>query len=175
MKVTMTKREKAPISIDAFSAKATVEKALERVRGLGVRMIPRPLTRDGKPLDPVLPPDLTLLNDIQLGKLFSEFACMAQYVQFSMAQKSVDTAVRRREEKFIRAKVRLSKVGTVADKESKVEVDPVARKAAFETSVSESTEVLTEAVMQQYLIGRDACSREMTRRQWTMRDPNAGR
>lgn len=135
------------------------------LKELDVRTVPRPKEAGGIPLNPVLPSDLTLLDDVELGRLFSEFACMAQYVKLRLAVKAVMFSYAKRGEKIVRAKTRLEKSGTVEDKSAKVEVDPRVREASFQTLVSEGADSLTDAVMECYLIGRDMCNREQTRRQ----------
>lgn len=127
--------------------------------------VPRPVTTDGSLLNPRLPPDLTVLNDIMLAKLFSEFACMAQYAKLHLARMAVMAAEAKRNEKLVRAKIRLEKSGQVGDRDAKTEIDPKTVEASFNTHVASGTFDLSEAVMEGYLIGRDACSREQTRRQ----------
>lgn len=170
--------KKHDISKD-MSDKAAMARMHARVEAMKLRLPPRPMKRlkggEEIPLDPALPSDLTLLTDEKLGRLFSEFACMAQYVTFTLAMRSVEASAKKAREKFTRAKVRMEKTGTVVDKEAKVEVDPRTREAVFDHTVADGTEVLTRAVMEGYLIGRDACSREMTRRQMTRDDPNPRR
>lgn len=133
--------------------------------GLGLSGVPRPVATDGSYLSPRLPPDLTVLDDVQLARLFSEFACMAQYVKLHLARLAVVASAAKRQEKLMRAKVRLEKSGQVGDRDAKTEIDPKTVDASFATHVAVGTLELTEAVMEGYLIGRDACSREQTRRQ----------
>jgi hypothetical protein len=146
-------KEAAPIAASANFAAA------------GLSAIARPMRADGSALNPVLPMDLTVLDDVQLARLYSEFSLMAQYVKLQLARMVVEHSEDRRQEKMIRALVRLEKSGQVGDKDAKCEVDPKTRDSAYRTQVSYGTQVLTEAMMEAYLIGRDACSREQTRRQ----------
>lgn len=139
--------------------------AERRFAEIGLSEIPRPLKTDGNPLNPILPQDLTVLDDIQLARLYSEFCLMAQYVKLQLARKVVEHSEDKRQEKMTRALVRLAKSGQVGDKDSKTEIDPQTKDSAYRTQVSYGTQVLTEAMMEVYLIGRDACSREQTRRQ----------
>ena len=131
----------------------------------GLSAIKRPLREDGSPLNPVLPADLTFLDDIQLARLYSEFSLMSQYVKLQLARMVVEHSDDKRQEKMTRALVRLEKSGQVGDKDAKCEVDPKTRESAYRTQVSYGTQVLTEAMLESYLIGRDSCSREQTRRQ----------
>lgn len=137
---------------------------------LRVQAFPRPTKRDGTLLDPRLPSDLTVLNDVQLGRLYSEFACMAQYVQLHIAERAVEYSLAKAEDRHVRARVRLTKSGTNGDKEAKTEMDPRAAKTGLRLFKGEAIHSMTEAVMAAYIIGRDATSREMTRRGLTSRD-----
>ena len=137
----------------------------DKIKPMMIKKIQRPVDENGDPLNPVLPPDLTALTDECLGRLFSEFACMAQYVKLHLAVRIVEVAEAKRSDKIMRARVRLEKTGTVEDKAAKVEVDPRTRKTSMSLLVDEGTETMTAAIMETYLIGRDACSREMSRRQ----------
>jgi len=130
-----------------------------------VRPPHRPLGDNGKPLNPILPTDLTRLNDVQLGRLQSEFACMAIYAKLHLAVRAIEHAAAKRAERLAKAKIRLEKSGTVDDKNAKVEVDPRVRAASFISLVREGGEVMTTALLESYVIGREACSREQTRRQ----------
>ena len=132
---------------------------------LGLAKIQRPIKRDGEPLDPALPPDLTMLNDTALGRIHGEFAAMAKYVQLELARRAVQAAVTRKMEKKIRAKVRLTQSGTNPDKEAKTEADGRVQAVVMAGLVHEGVETLTQSMMAAYLIGRDAASREMSRRQ----------
>lgn len=135
-----------------------------KFKSLGLTVPRRPKTLDGEDLNPELPADLTALTDQELGRLHGEFACMAQYIQLRLAQRSVETSVYKSEERKLRAKVRLEKTGTNPDKEAKAEVDPRVRELGFHYLVAEGAQTMTDAAMSAFLIGRDATSREMTRR-----------
>ncbi len=138
---------------------------------LKIKVIDRPLGKDGLVLDPVLPRDLTQLNDTKLGVLYSEFSLMAQYVQLQIALLAVDKAVDQRRLKVDRARVALEKKGRVIDVAPLTEVDPRTRAAEFRALVSEGQHTLSKAAMEVYVIGRETCSREMTRRGLTRDDP----
>jgi hypothetical protein len=120
---------------------------------------------DGEYLNPVLPTDLTVLDDVAVGRLFSEFACMAIYVKLCLAVRVVETAEVKRSDKIMRARVRLEKEGTVEDKAAQVEIDHRTKSVSRELLLGEGVETLTSALMEAYLIGRDAVSRELSRRQ----------
>ena len=144
----------------------------DKFRRMGLPLPRRPKDRDGKDLNPQLPTDLTALNDAQLGKVYGEFCVMAQYAQTRLAVHSVTKSVQEAARRYAAAETRLRKEGTVADKASQAEVDPRVRARAVAVLVGESVETLTQAVLEGYLIGRDALSREMTRRSWAFERKN---
>lgn len=123
-------------------------------------------------LNPRLPINLTSLNDVQLGRLHGEFCLMAQYVQLQMAVKAVEKATAQKAEKITRAESLLRRSGTVADKAAQVEIDPRVLARSLSSLVGENVEKLSEAFFEVFLIGRDACSREMSRRQWISKESN---
>lgn len=148
--------------IDDFQA---VEMAKARLKAASLRMMNRPVDEDKKPLDPRLPENITYLSSEELGNLFAQFAIMSQYTIQVVAIAAVERAARARIDKFTRARAHLQKTGTIADKAAKVEVDQAVRQTGFELLKGDSTTTLTEALLNSYVIGRDTCSREMTRRQ----------
>lgn len=127
----------------------------------------RPLNEEGKPLNPKLPQDLTALDDLQLGHLYTQFSRMAQYAQLQLAFFGVERGVHRQMEKRMRAEFRLQQEGTVSDKNDAVEANKDIQAVQELASVGEYSEQLTQGYLHQYAIGREACSRELTRRQVT--------
>jgi hypothetical protein len=169
------KVEKADeVKPEVASARPVEDRVMDRVRErfdtLRVRTPARPTDSKGEPLNPRLPNDLTTLNDEELGRVFSEFACMCVYVKMHLAVRAVEHAEAKRRDKITRAQVRLTKEGTVEDKAAQVEVDSKTRSSSYELLVVEGTEVMTSALMESFLIGRDAASREMSRRQAAFRE-----
>lgn len=141
-----------------------IEQMRQRLKLMKVRAIPRPRNRKGDWLNPTLPTDITLVTDEALGRIHSEFACMAQYVQFQLALRAVEHAVSKREERVVRARIRLTKSGTNDDKAAKTEVASETRAASLTAMIGEAEEMLTQSLLDGYVIGKDVSSREMTRR-----------
>lgn len=137
-----------------------------RLKQLQLGRLRRPTRKDGSLLEPKLPPDLTVLSDQKLGSLFTEFCAMAQYSKQVCSLFSVRRAVSSRRDRYERSRSRLMKQGTVDDKAAEVEVDPAVQKATVALLREEGTEMMTLALYESYIIGRDACSRELTRRQY---------
>src|SRR5690606_27348099 len=101
--------------------------------------------------DPVLPADLTRLNDQELGRLHSEFVCMAQYAKHIVAMRSIERTIARRREKIVRAQVRLKKQGSHHDRAAMVEVDNETVSSSFSATVAEGAELLTNAMFEGYI------------------------
>lgn len=150
-----------PVTLAEMETIPEVKRRFERMRLLSK---PRPTLADGEPLNPQLPIDLTVIDDENIGRLFSEFCVMAQYATERLAAHTVVRAAAEMREKHERAVSRLNKDGTVDDKAAQVQLDPKVRRWALETLTGEGVEALTKAMLESYLIGRDAVSREMTRR-----------
>lgn len=142
----------------------TLAEIRRRFDQMQMPFLKRPLGSSGKELNPKLPSDLTLLSDTRLGALFGEFCIMTQFAKQQLAAKRVQRAGAKVAEKYARAETRLRKEGSVPDKDAQVEVDRRVRSRAMEVLVTEGVETLTEAMLDAYIVGRDALSREMTRR-----------
>lgn len=141
-----------------------IELLRDRLRQMKLRVPRRPRGAHDRPLDPKVPRDITMLNDEQLGRLHGEFAAMVAYVNGQLGLKSVEAAIARRADKITRARVRLTKEGTVDDKAAETEIDPRVVETGELLLVAESVEVMTKAIYDGYVVGRDLCSRELTRR-----------
>ena len=147
-----------------------VRKAMKaRLKRMQLTMVPRPTKSDGSPLDPLLPPDLTRLNDVQLGRLYGEFCSMSQYVLMELAVQSVRKALAEHAERFFRSKAWLEQRGTVGDKESAVEMNEEVQRRSVTAIKESSLHTLKEALLQRYTVGKETTSRELTRRQITYR------
>lgn len=146
-----------------------IDKLRERLRSMRLKMPKRPKDENGDWLDPMLPADITMITDEELGRIHGAFALMAQYVKFQVSLRAVEHAIAKRAENSIRARVRLEKDGTVADKGAQVEMDVRTRDVSLEALIGESEERLTAAILDGYLIGRDASSREIARRKELLR------
>lgn len=166
----MPKVKSGKTSLPLFSEERFAEDLTRIALKAGIPRPQKPSRSDGSLIEPVLPPDLTVLTDEALGRLFSEFALCAQWAQLLLATYAVKTATKKRADKMTRAQVRLEKSGTNQDKEAKVELDPRTSESSYKLLLGEALSSLTDATLQGYLIGRDACSREMTRRAWA-REP----
>jgi|FreactcultureFD7_1027221.scaffolds.fasta_scaffold01281_4 hypothetical protein len=136
----------------------------KRLEELQVQLPARPM-KNGEPLSPRLPGDLTALNDIKLGQLYSEFCTVAQWAKAQLAVLSVEKSIAKYADRLLRSQTHLIKEGTVPDKAAQVESDSEVVKVYIDCLKTEGVEAITAAVLDGYIIGKDACSRELTRRQ----------
>jgi hypothetical protein len=155
-------KARTPQKDDSGDILDALRQQLTRMR---VRAVRRPVDAEGEPLQPQFPHDVSKLTDEALARRQSEFAAMAQYAQFQLALRAVEHSIARRADRITRAKVRLEKSGTNDDKAAKTEVDSRSRATSHLLLIAEGGERLTQAVLDGYIIGRDLCSREQTRRQ----------
>jgi hypothetical protein len=132
----------------------------ERLKEMKLSLPPPPTV-----LNPQLPKDITAVSDRDLGRLYGEFASMAMYVGPRVALQAMQAAVDKRSDKVCRSLSHLKQIGTVADKSAMVECDATVVRTSQALLVSESTHGVTEALYNGILVGRDALSREITRRQ----------
>jgi hypothetical protein len=171
VKVTAGSVRAATVNAAKDRAQAAQSEVLEllreRLQKMRLRVPRRPKDIDGNPLDPQMPADITMLNDEQLGRLHGEFAAMVSYVYGQLGLRAVEHSISKRADKLMRAQVRLGKSGTVEDKAASTETDSRTRAVSELLLVAEATERLTQAIHDGYLVGRDLCSRDMTRRMST--------
>ena len=143
---------------------------------LELHALKRPVDRKtGEPLEARLPSDLTALSDEQLGRRYTDFCRMAQYTQQRLAILGVEKAIAKTKDRYARAETRLLQTGPAADKLAKVEVDELVRERGIDLLTAEGVERITHALFESYVIGKDACSRELTRRMAVPPDPELRR
>lgn len=114
--------------------------------------------------DPRLPGDLSNLNDAQLGKLWTEYSAMVQWAKGVCANAEVEAAEVKRREKIVRAKAFLSAEGSREERAAQVETDPEVQRLSGEVMTLDGIATLATALFDGYMIGKDAVSRELTRR-----------
>jgi hypothetical protein len=143
------------------------ESLIQKLQRLNLNRVSRPVYEDGDPMDPQLPPDLTQLTDDALGSLYTEFCAMAQWVGFQHSVSSVSRARLEVAAKRIRSRVYLAQSGNREEKAALTDVNPEVRSIEDQLLLAQNLEMLAFPVLNSYLIGKEATSREMTRRQGT--------
>jgi hypothetical protein len=136
---------------------------------MNLHQINRPVDEKGDFLDPVLPTDMTQrgLNDDELGVLYTQFCAMAQWVGFQYAVTSRVRAHLEVEYKRVRSRAFLAKLGNREEKAAKADTDPQVMRAENDLIAAQDVEGLTYPVLNAFLIGKEATSREITRRSGT--------
>ena len=142
-----------------------VANLVRKLEGLRLRPIDRPVYADGSYLNATLPPDLTILTDEALGALYTEFCAMAQWVGFQYAVAQRTRAQLEVNTKRVRSRSYLSQHGNREEKAARSDIDPVVVAAEDELMVAQDIEGLSYPILNAYLIGKEATSREITRRQ----------
>lgn len=137
----------------------------EQFKSLRMAKPDRPITKDGEILEPRVPHDLTILTDQALGRLYSEFGCMAQYCQASLGWLESQKLLDKRAARLTRSEAKVMHQGRVATLEAHVDLDHKTRTKEDTAVVSEAVATITNAMLASYIIGKDVCSREIARRQ----------
>jgi hypothetical protein len=130
----------------------------------GVGPIARPASEDGTPDDPQLPYDVTALSYEELGTLYGRFVGMASYFEGEVALADIDAVEAESFLEHVRAKVRLRKAGTVADKDAKTANDREFIEAEMTSLKFTARAKLLKARLRGYEKAAAGLSREMSRR-----------
>ena len=155
------KKKAPPPRRKLFDAAAAVS---EQVRAMRLSKPDRPVTKDGEILEPRLPHDLTVLKDQDLGRLYSEFSVMMAYCQACLGWVESQKILDRRSARITRSMAKVSHKGKVALLEASVDLDEETLTKEDASTVSDAVAVITNAYFKSQEVGRDGCSREMTRR-----------
>jgi hypothetical protein len=147
------------------STEDRVKSLVKKLEVLRLRPIDRPTFSDGSPMEAALPPDLTIITDEELGELYTQFCAMAQWVGFQYAVAQRTRAQLEILAKRVRSRSYLSQHGNREEKAARSDIDPVVVSSEDELQVAADIEGLTYPVLNAYLIGKEATSREITRRQ----------
>lgn len=142
-----------------------VERARARVHAAGLTAWRRPAGPDGRALEPRLPPDLTALTDQAVGRLWTEFCAFVQFAKGVHALHAVEAAEAARADRLLRARVYLEQDATSREaRAAAAEADPRVAASGEALAVADATRELSYAVYEGANVGREAVSREMTRR-----------
>lgn len=134
------------------------------LRSLGLGRWPRPLEEDGSPMDPRLPPDITRVTDEELFRLYGQFCAMAQWVGFQLGIVQTQKLISEQERERLKSRLWLAETGNREDRKAKVDSNADFQRAENEALVKAALEGMTYPVFNGYLIGKEATSRELTRR-----------
>ncbi len=139
------------------------QQAIADTKKARLRLLKRPL--DGEaPIEPILPADITRLHNKELGKLYGQFCAMASYAHTQAALASIDWTYKMTVARFAKAKFLITATGKVTDKRLAMEADPEFQKYISEEAQAETTATLLQSVYEGYVLGKEATSREISRR-----------
>lgn len=133
---------------------------------LDARGIPRPQSVDW---EPELVDDVTDLGSRELGMLHARFVAVCQWLDTEVARAEIDAARAEAYMKHVAAEVRLSKSGTVADKDAKTLNDSRFSEAELTSLKADAKAKLLRARLKGYERYASALSREMSRREMEAR------
>lgn len=139
--------------------------AIAKLRKAGLPKPQKYAGEDGEVLAPVLDLNLASVSNMQLGNLLVAFTACAEYASYCAAIAAVDRTVELNIFAFVQAKVRLSKTGTVRNRDDKTATDPRVVAANAKFLEKDAIAELTAVVQKNYERGLSTISREITRRQ----------
>lgn len=126
---------------------------------------PLPIDPDsGKPVNPEMPADITLLDTSAVSHLMGQMSLVSAHLEEHLALAESAAANSEARLKHLTAEVLLTKSGTVADKNSKALVDPGVVRLQREVLLLQAKARLLRARLRGYEKMAGALSRELSRR-----------
>jgi hypothetical protein len=142
------------------------QQALARLKRAQLRLPRHPVNVDGSYAEPDLPPDITALAPQELGTLHGQLAAMAAYAGAASALAAVDLVDKQRALRTEKARAHLlaRTQKTQDERRAQVELTERVQLLAEQECVAQATRDLMQSVYDGYIVRKEACSREMTRR-----------
>lgn len=134
---------------------------------LKIPRIHRPLDEEGGELAPVLPASLQQLEDEQLTQLYTSFCAMTQWMGVIAARVSAHRAKLEMDLKRLRSRIFISSGGNRELKAAAVDVHPDVVALEEQFLIAQAMEGTVQATFSAYITGKEATSRDFTRRQGT--------
>ena len=158
---------KGSITVKKPKPKTLAERVLVHMRTKHAIEFPsRPVNHKQEEYTPSLPPDITTVTNVQLGRLQSEFASYADYVQGVLALAEIDHLESVDVEKTEEAKTRLSlHEGTLQEKADEAHLDPVATRRRQESLEAKARRTFLRNRLDQLERAMKVISREQSRRE----------
>jgi len=138
----------------------TTDAAIREVMRSGVF---EPVKPEG--IKPDMPVDVTRLTSEQLGMLYAQMVAMCEWMDWKVVCAEMVAANQEAYLSHVRAEIRLGKSGTVKDKDSKTECDPVFLREELKSLTLTAKAKLLRARLRGYERNAAALSREMSRRE----------
>lgn len=155
-----------------FKARTFVESKAEK---LELRIPKKPAEEE-----PILPSRISDLSDENLGNLHATFVGWFQYCAVQLALVDIDSTCANRVREFTESQIMLGE--TIYEKyegkstllKAYARVHPKAQRIIFETELARSLKVFLQAKLDGLEAGKEACSREITRRDQELKKRQLG-
>lgn len=149
--------------IEEFSLRQAAIAAAKKAQFKAFLKRPRDVKENA--LDPILPPDITVIHDRELGKLYGQFCAMAAYAHVKATLAHIDHIQYESVYEFSKTKEFLKQNDkTVTMKREKAKDASHVEQAAKKYLEAQAKHLLMESVLEGYQLGKEGCSREMSRR-----------
>jgi len=150
-----------------------VDRAVEALEEFNVGGQAQPTDADGYALDPQMPHDITAVTNTELGTLYGQFVAMATWLDGEATEKEMRAVEAEAYVDHLKAATRLSKTGTVPDKDARTNNDPEVISAEQELLVAQAKAKLLRTRVRGLERCASALSREITRRSPDLMNPDA--
>jgi len=140
------------------------DEGLIDLEGLGVTCPGQPVQSGGGEIRPMMPDDISRISNPDLGKLHGQFVMMCEWLDWTVAEADLRNVTQESYLDHIKAEIRLTKSGTIADKDSKTLNDKRYIDEELKSLTLNAKSKLLRARLRGYERCAAALSREMTRR-----------
>lgn len=142
-----------------------LEALLAKLASWRIKPVERPVYPDtGEDINPVLPSDLTRLTDTELGALYTEFSAMVVWVGYRHGLAATLRIKLEAEKNRMFSRLFLQQSGNREEKKAKADTDPGMVEVEDDWILAQTMETLLFPILQGYIAGKEATSREITRR-----------
>lgn len=124
---------------------------------------------------PTMPHDVTRVSDLELGQLYGRMSNFVGHLENRVAIADVDSTEEDARFGHVKARVYLTKSGTVSDKGSKASEDPLYLSAEARSLEKGAVAKLLKAKLREFIGYAASLSREQSRREAERRDGGGGR
>ncbi len=143
-----------------FKAAEEVDK---RFRAMKLGRVERPMDGD-QPLEVSLPEDITQVQDELLGRLYSDFARMSMFAACHVGETESKLSIVKKDFALAVAEETILYAGKAGLLKATLATHPRLQPLEEEITVLTAVLGLAKAMMKSMNVGRDSCSREITRR-----------
>ena len=161
-RITAPVRAAGPVPIEED---VRLNALLSKLQSWRIKPVERPVYPDtGEDINPVLPADLTRLEDVELGALYTEFSAMVVWVGYRHGLAATLRIKLEAEKNRTFSRLFLQQTGNREEKKAKADTDPQMVEIEDDWVLAQTMETLLFPILQGYVAGKEATSREVTRR-----------